>query len=155
MTGPARPGFRKWYRDVGPDDAPVRPSRAVEEAHLLLRRTRRVLQRVAEEDGWPTPCSPLRYLVLARLRQRRGLHLRPRRLARLLDVPRSTLAHHLNVLEASDLVRRTRGAPLPAEIGDGRRVAVELTEEGNVVLWRLSSALEEEGIPERVGEPDR
>lgn len=37
---------------------------------------------------------------------------------------------------------------MPAEVGDGRRVAVELTEEGNVALWRPSSALEGEGILE-------
>lgn len=108
----------------------------LDRAHRLLRRAARCLDRTAAEEGWAVPFSPVRFLVLGHLRGASAFGFRPRRLARLLEMKPSSLAHHLDVLEDVELiVRRRQGAY------DGRRVAVRLTERGLFAFWRLRSAL--------------
>lgn len=110
--------------------------RDLDRAHHLLRRAARTADRVAAEEGWPAPLSPARFLILAHLRAASAFGLRPRRLARLLEMSPSSTAHHLDVLERSELVRRERRS-----LHDGRRVMVRLTERGTFAFWRLESAL--------------
>lgn len=59
--------------------------------------------------------------------------LSPRRLARALELSPSTLAHHLEVLEGADLVRR-----VPWTIYDRRKVAVRLTDSGRYAVGRFT-----------------
>lgn len=110
--------------------------RELDAAHRLLRGAARTMDGVAEVEGWPVPFSPVRFLVLARLRAGTPFGVRPRRLARLLALRPSSLAHHLDVLERAELVTRSR----PGRY-DGRRVEVRLTERGRYAFWRLDSAL--------------
>lgn len=102
--------------------------------HRLLRETGRALDRIAAEEGWPVPFSPVRFLVLAHLTDVPPLGLIPRRIARLLTLPPSSLAHHLDVLEAAELIERT-----PLDFGDQRRVAVRLTPSGRYAVRRMAS----------------
>lgn len=108
--------------------------RRLDDAHRLLRETARALDRIAAEEGWPVPFSPVRFLVLAHLADVPPLGLIPRRIARLLTLPPSSLAHHLDVLEAAELIERT-----PLGLGDQRRVAVRLTPSGRYAVRRMAS----------------
>jgi len=49
---------------------------------------------------------------------------------------RSSLAHHLDVLEGAGMIERR-----PRGFYDDRQVAVRLTDPGTYALWRLGSAL--------------
>lgn len=111
----------------------------LEDAHRRLVRHGRVLERAVEE-GWSIPgcCrSPLRCLVLMVLLRDGPMGVPPSRLAQRLGVPRPTLAHHLDVLEGADLVRRSRRG-----LGDERRVSVRLTPTGASALALVQAALE-------------
>ena len=101
----------------------------IDGAWHVLRRAGRRLDRIAKEQGWPTPFAPARYLILVLLEQATAYGLSARRLARSLDVSPSTLAHHLDVLEGAGLVHRA-----PWTIYDRRKVAVRLTEMGRYAL---------------------
>lgn len=124
--------------EPGPGSDPEAAWLEVNRAQSLLRRAAVVLDRVAteEEAGWPVPFSPVRYLVLAHARRRPRFGIRPRRLARILELGVSSLAHHLDVLEQAELITRA-----PLEVYDGRNVAVRLTERGLYAFWRMESAL--------------
>lgn len=113
----------------------------IQGAHRLLRRAARVLDRTASEEGWPVPFSPVRFLVLAHVREGTAFGVRPRRLARILGMKRSSLAHHLDGLEEAGLIRRRRRQTAY----DRRGVAVRLTERGLFAFWRLGSALRADG----------
>ena len=106
----------------------------MERAWHLLRSAMRRLDRIAKEQGWPTPFAPARYLILVLLERATVYGLSARRLARSLGVSPSTLAHHLDVLEEAGLVRRA-----PWTIYDRRKVAVRLTETGRYALDCLTS----------------
>jgi DNA-binding MarR family transcriptional regulator len=106
----------------------------LEHAWLVLRAAARRFDGIAREEGWPTPFAPVRYLILAEL-----LHATPhgfsaRRLARSLSMPPSTLAHHLDALEAAGLASRA-----PWDVHDRRKVAVRLTDEGRYAVRRLGA----------------
>lgn len=108
----------------------------LEEANRLMRLARRAFRTASIEEGWSLPVSPVQYLILEQLRSATAFGLTPGRLAHLLDLPPSTLAHHLDRLEESDLVgRRDRG------LHDGRRVSVQATREGAYAARRLQSVL--------------
>ena len=121
----ARPGARS-REGMDPEE--------VDRAWHLLRSAARRLDRIANEEGWPTPFAPARYLTLVLLDRATGYGLSARRLARSLGVSPSTLAHHLDVLEGAGLVRRA-----PWTIYDRRKVAVRLTETGRYALRRFTS----------------
>lgn len=106
-------------------------------AWQLLRSAARRLDRIAEQEGWPTPFGPVRYLILSRLRGATAYGLSPRHLARWLAMSPSTLAHHLDVLEGAGLVRRAAWT-----LYDRRKVAVRLTEAGLYALGRLTRSHE-------------
>lgn len=108
--------------------------RRIDDAHRLLRETGWALDRIAAEEGWPVPFSPVRYLVLAHLADVTVFGLIPRRIARLLAIRPSTLSHHLDVLEAAELVERR-----PLDLHDQRRVAVRLTGSGRYAVRRMAS----------------
>lgn len=138
----ARPSETAFETDIEPEtrtetepesEAPE-PWRRLDDAHRLLRETGRALDRIAAEEGWPVPFSPVRYLVLAHLADVPPLGLIPRRIARLLTLPPSSLAHHLDVLEAAELIERT-----PLDLGDQRRAAVRLTPSGRYAVRRMAS----------------
>ncbi|MGD8728299.1 MAG: MarR family transcriptional regulator [Gemmatimonadota bacterium] len=116
----AAPGTR-CREGIDPDE--------IDRAWHLLRSAARRLDRVAKDRGWPTPFAPARYLILVLLDQATAYGLSARRLARSLGVSPSTLAHHLDVLEAAELIRRA-----PWTIYDRRKVAVRLTETGRYAL---------------------
>ena len=110
------------------------PNEEVRRAWLVLRGAARRFDRIAREEGWPTPFAPARYLILAELMQATTYGFSARRLARGLSMVPSTLAHHLDVLEESGLVTRAKWT-----IRDGRKVAVRLTGEGRYAVRRLGS----------------
>lgn len=116
----ARPGTRCPER-LDPDE--------IDGAWHLLRSAARRLDRIAKDEDWPTPFAPARYLILVLLDRATAYGLSARRLARSLGVSPSTMAHHLDVLEGADLVRR-----VPWTIYDRRKVAVRLTETGRYAL---------------------
>lgn len=127
------PPVTRHCEPIDPDD--------VERAWHLLRSAARRLDRIAEEQGWPTPFAPARYLILLLLERGTAYGLSARRLARSLGVSPSTVAHHLDVLERAGLVRRA-----PWTIYDRRKVAVRLTETGRYALryscWCLRPSAE-------------
>lgn len=84
--------------------------------------------------GGRAPFTPIRYLVLAQLREATAFGLSPGRLARLLAVRPSTLALHLDVLEAGEMISRS-----PRRLADMRKVAVRLTDRGVYALHRSSA----------------
>lgn len=102
-------------------------------ARRLLRSVSGRLDRVAHEEGWPTPFDPTRYLILSRLERATAYGLSPRRIAGLLDLSPSTVAHHLDVLEGAGLVRRE-----PWSVYDRRKVAVRMTATGRYAVRRLT-----------------
>ncbi len=115
--------------------APCDPNaEEVRRAWLVLRRAARLFDDIAREEGWSTPFSPARYLILAELQQATTYGFSARRLARSLSMVPSTLAHHLDVLEEMGLVTRAKW-----KIHDGRKVAVRLTGEGRYAVRRLGS----------------
>lgn len=122
-----------------PSPSPVAPSRVridpeeLESAWRLLRTVAWRLDRVAKQEGWPTPFAPARYLILVLLQRATAYGLSPRRLARALGLSPSALAHHLDVLEGAGLVRRA-----PWTVYDRRKVAVRLTETGRYALRCLT-----------------
>lgn len=113
------------------------PWRELARAHRLLRRAGAALDRAAEEEGWPALRFPLRCLLLAHLGEATAFGLTPIRLARLVRLQPSSLAHHLDVLQRAELITRH-----PQWIHDRRKVAVRLTERGRYALRRLGSVLE-------------
>lgn len=117
---------------------PRRPDRVdpheLRRARQLIRTAADGFARVTAEEQWPLRFPPIRYLILAQLDAATAFGLTPRRLARVLAVRPSTLAHHLDVLERADLI--TRG---PRRIHDMRRVSVRLTERGRYAVRRLEA----------------
>ena len=115
----------------------------LEEAHRMLERFRLMLRE-------PNPrrrgvlLSPVRCILLATIGRESGLGVTPARLARVLELPRGTVAHHLNVLEREGLVLRR-----PQNIHDGRRVAVVLTAKGATAVARTAAALTALGVGAR------
>ena len=103
-------------------------------AWRLLRVAGERFDRVAHQEGWPTPFGPVRYLILAQLEQATTYGLSARRLTHLLSVPRSSLAHHLDALERAGLVQRD-----PWTIHDRRKVAVRLTDAGRRAVALLGA----------------
>ncbi|NIP60542.1 MAG: helix-turn-helix domain-containing protein [Gemmatimonadetes bacterium] len=108
----------------------------LDRAHRRMRLAAAAIDPVAAQEGWPAPFSPVRLLILRHLRDASPWGAKPSRIARALEMKRSSLAHHLDVLEASGLI--VRG---PRGFYDGRQVAVRLTDPGTYALWRLGSAL--------------
>lgn len=126
-----------------PDNTRQRERRGPEElerAWLLLRSQARRLDRIAKDQGWPTPFAPARYLILLLLDRATAYGLSARQLASSLEVSRSTLAHHLDVLEGAGFIRRA-----PWTIYDRRKVAVRLTATGRYVLRCLASSSRRSG----------
>lgn len=118
-----------------PASHPTRFDRAeLHRAWLVTRAAAATLEQVAAAEGWPVPFPPVRYLVLACLEEASSFGLSPRRLARLLAVGPSTLAHHLDALERAGMISRQ-----PRGIRDGRRVQVRLTDTGRYAARRLTS----------------
>jgi DNA-binding MarR family transcriptional regulator len=106
----------------------------IHRAWLVLRAAARQFDHVARAEGWPTPFSPIRYLILAELGSATGYGFSARRLARALSTAPSSLAHHLDALEEARFIVR-----VPWEIHDHRKVAVRLTAEGRYAVRRLSA----------------
>lgn len=104
----------------------------VDSANRLIRVVSAALDFVAEPEGWPVPFSPVRFLVLAHLHHATAFGLTPRRLAWLLRMPASSLAHHLDVLEEAGMIDRR-----PRNFCDGRAVTVRLTPPGMAAYLRL------------------
>jgi DNA-binding MarR family transcriptional regulator len=107
----------------------------LDSAWRLLRSVAWRLDRIAKQEGWPTPFAPVRYLILVLLERATAYGLSARRLARSLAMNPSTLAHHLDVLERAGLVYRA-----PWTIYDRRKVAVRLTEAGRHAVRCLTGA---------------
>lgn len=108
----------------------------LDSAHRRLRLAAAAIDPVAAREGWPSPFSPVRLLVLRHLRSVSALGAKPSRIARALEMKRSSLAHHLDVLEGAGMIERR-----PRGFYDGRHVAARLTERGTYALWRLGSTL--------------
>lgn len=106
----------------------------VDAANRLLRVVSDALDFVADAEGWPVPFSPVRFLVLAHLHHATAFGLTPRRLAWLLRMPASSLAHHLDVLEEAGMIDRR-----PRDLHDGRAVTVRLTLPGRAAYLRLGA----------------
>jgi DNA-binding MarR family transcriptional regulator len=106
----------------------------VDRANRLLRVVSDALNFVAEPEGWPVPFSPVRFLVLAHLHHATTFGLTPRRLAWLLRMPASSLAHHLDVLEGAEMIDRR-----PRDLHDRRAVTVRLTPWGRAAYLRLGA----------------
>jgi len=106
----------------------------VDGANRLLRLVSDTLDFVAEPEGWPVPFSPVRFLVLAHLHSATAFGLTPRRLAWLLRMPASSLAHHLDVLGKAGMIQRR-----PRGLYDGRAVTVRLTPAGMAAYLRLGA----------------
>ena len=125
----------------GPHALPLQPHpghldfRQLRGAWRTVRGAAEWLGRVAGEEGWPRPFPPIRYRVLAQLREATAFGLTPARLARLLAVRPSTLAYHLDELEAAEMISRS-----PRRLADMRSVSVRLTDRGTYVLHRCASA---------------
>lgn len=109
---------------------------AVDDANRLLRDVSKAFDFVAKSEGWSTRFTPVRFLVLAHLHHATAFGLTPKRLAWLLRVPPSSLAHHLNVLEDAGMVERR-----PRNLHDGRAVTVRLTLPGLAAYLRLEGLL--------------
>lgn len=109
----------------------------VDRAHRLLRFASSTMDRIAAEEGWPSPFHHVRYLVLAHLDDGTSLGLTPTWLSDLLAVGAPTLNHHLNVLESARLVVRR-----PLRLADDRKVSVRLTNSGRYVVRRLETGLQ-------------
>jgi DNA-binding MarR family transcriptional regulator len=105
----------------------------LEGAWRLLRSIARRLDRIAKQEGWPTPFAPARYLILVQLARATAYGLSVRRLVHALDVSASTLAHHLYALERAGLVHRA-----PWTVHDRRKVAVRLTDAGRQAVRRFT-----------------
>ena len=105
----------------------------VESAWLLLRSITRRLDQVAKQHGWPTPFTPPRYLILVALDRASAFGLTPRRISRAAALSPSTVAHHLDVMEAAGLVRRA-----PRGIYDRRKISVHVTAAGRFALLRFN-----------------
>lgn len=114
----------------------------VDGANRLLRVVSDALDFVAEPEGWPVPFSPVRFLVLAHLQHATAFGLTPRRLAWLLRMPASSLAHHLDVLEEAEMIDRR-----PRDLHDGRAVTVRLTPPGKAAYLRLGAQTIPRSIP--------
>jgi DNA-binding MarR family transcriptional regulator len=106
----------------------------IHRAWLLLRAAARQFDHVARVEGWPTPFSPIRYLILAELARATDYGFSARRLAHSMSTAPSSLAHHLDVLEKAGFIVR-----LPWEVHDHRKVAVRLTDEGRYAVRRLGA----------------
>lgn len=104
----------------------------LDRAWRTVRSVADQLDRVAREEGWPTPFGPVRYLILATLDGATAYGLSARRLARSLGLHPSTIAHHIGALEGAGLVLRT-----PWTVHDRRKVAVRLTDAGRYAVPRL------------------
>lgn len=102
-------------------------------AWLVLRRAGWRLDRIAKQEGWPTPFAPARYLILVLLERSTAYGLSARRLARALAMSHSALAHHLGVLERAGLIHRA-----PWTLYDRRKVAVRLTNTGHHAVRRFT-----------------
>lgn len=100
---------------------------------LEVARTAKVLSRAFDDALAAAGGSLPQWLVLVSLKaQRHGMQ---RELAEAVGVEGPTLTHHLNRMEASGLVRRTRD-------GANRRVQrVELTDEGEAAFDRWRGAV--------------
>jgi DNA-binding MarR family transcriptional regulator len=105
----------------------------LQRAWSLLRSAGERFDRIAKLEGWPTPFGPVRYLLLAHLAEATGYGLSVRRLRCALSLRPSTLAYHLDALEAAGLVRRA-----PWTVNDRRKVAVRLTATGHHAFRQLS-----------------
>ena len=123
MRGDSWPGARQ----IDPQE--------LHRAWCMLRVAAERFDVVAKVEGWPTPFSPVRYLLLAHLVESTGYGLSVRRLTRALSVRPSTLAYHLDALENAGLIARS-----PWTVHDRRKVAVRLTDAGRYALLRLSSS---------------
>ena len=64
----------------------------LEHAWLVLRAAAERFDMIADEEGWPTPFAPVRYLILAELVHATDHGFSARRIARRLSLPPSTLA---------------------------------------------------------------
>ena len=117
---------------AGPFGSGIDPEK-LEDAWRLLVSAARRLDRIAQQEGWPTPFAPARYLVLVRLDGAPSYGLSPGQLARDLGMSPSTLAHHLGSLEHARLVHRE-----PGTLYDRRKVAVRLTDKGRYAVRRLT-----------------
>lgn len=118
---------------AGPFGAGIDPEK-LDDAWRLLSSAARRLDRIAKQEGWPTPFAPARYLILVQLAGATAYGLSPRQLAHQIGVSPSTLAHHLEVLERAGLVLR-----VPWTVYDRRKVAVRLTDMGHHAVRRFTS----------------
>lgn len=128
MMTTSRPAPRRPYDRVDPHE--------LDRAWLLLRDASVRFDRIAQEEGWPTPFPPVRYLILTHLEKATAYGQSAGRLAHLLSIGRSTLAYHLEALEHARLVRRG-----PWTVHDRRKVAVRLTEDGRYAARRLGGGV--------------
>ena len=117
---------------VAPHGGRIDPEE-LDSAWRLIRSVALRLDRIAKQEGWPTPFRPARYFILLQLERATAYGLSARRLARLLAMRPSTLAHHLNVLERAGLVHRA-----PWTLYDRRKVAVRLTDTGQHAVRRFT-----------------
>jgi DNA-binding MarR family transcriptional regulator len=114
-------------------DEPAFTPEELQRAWHLLRSVGAHFDHIARLQGWPTPFSPVRYLLLAHLTEATLYGLSVRRLRCALSLRPSTLAYHLDALEAAGLIARARWT-----IHDRRKVAVRLTDAGRYAVRRLS-----------------
>ena len=85
------------------------PWTVVDRANRLLRDVSKVFDLMTESQGWPTGFTPIRFLVLAHLQHATTFGLTPKRLAWLLRLPPSSLAYHLDTLEAAGMGHLAHG----------------------------------------------
>jgi DNA-binding MarR family transcriptional regulator len=104
----------------------------LERSWHLLRSSGELFDRIAHEEGWPVPFRPVRYLILSKLSSATAYGLSAGRIARALGMRPSSLAHHLDALSRTGLVRRA-----PWTVHDRRKVAIRLTETGRYAVRRL------------------
>lgn len=110
--------------------ARVRPTRAP--TGLSLARAARVVSRAFDEALTEAGGSLPIWLVLLNLKSGRAAN--QRELAEAVGVTEATLTHHLNAMEALDLLTRRRDR-------ENRRIhVVELTDAGETAFLRLRDA---------------
>jgi MarR family transcriptional regulator for hemolysin len=105
----------------------------VEPIGLQVTRTAKVLSRAFDDALAAAGGSLPAWLVLVSLKA--GGHETQRELADAVGIEAATLTHHLNRMEATGLVRRSR------DPGNRRVQIVELTDEGDAAFHRLRTVV--------------